>query len=838
MNYILEFARYFSHSEESRNLGVELYIQIELDATSSVLQINSVLSTNTDLAQLVNLLPGKASSNKELSSKKKPATDRDLIKIMEKLIVLDVYSSIKQVYKNRMLTGGKDILLSSLKQQMQTNNLKLSDTLDNFISWLDRPVVKPHIMTKMYNKGLEQLAQDIYEHISLMEAKQGTSLVIEEENYQDISIDVQSILDISYNPIDFLIQNKEKKFFITDDLDLRSKIRSVKTLLPMPIFDEKDPQQNKEEFIEDSFPLEEVDHVNDQTSELALLFLNNGVNIESNFFWVHYFFQRFFFEFRKQKDNSLKAFKDKLMSLQNSFEEVKYYDNFLSVDSKKIVSKVETIPTKITFNTYSPEKALRRRQILIEIKEILIKNYQSLQKREFTLLLSRLITDILHEICDERLRDVFINSEFVSLLAYFVSNRKCCFTVNCFEHASYRTYYTLLESTTFYFADALPKKKDDKIKKKRVKVGFFGSTPDSSKSSIAASANFVQACDAEILRHVVFAFLSRFFGKGLFVRHDAFVVDPSTVFEIQNLYKESLLKVFFKKDAVSKGAKTNKVFLRVFNNKENLIKETGLDTTESPLFIFQTLILSNIFNLLDLSENKYIEEFKVKNKKILKRKNRKVKILLLEFLYEPSSKSLYLFLQNLKGTILDFNLDEEQKEIVPEETEIDPEVLKQSFKDQLEQGLQKKIDKGNNLIQKWVKQLENTTEGVKRSIAVEQKKVQPNKGLEKKITKKKTEIELLEKDKSKISEKTFTPNPIELLKFKEKLELKETKKLEQECRKFNKEYEKVKQSIAIKKSYTTPTLRHILIRYSIIHARVKSNKFNWNDLLLFTRALS
>jgi len=158
------------------------------------------------------------------------------------------------------------------------------------------------------------------------------------------------------------------------------------------------------------------------------------------------------------------------------------------------------------------------------------------------------------------------------------------------------------------------------MKKRRVKVGFSGEAPDPSKSFTASPANFTQSCDAEILRHVVCLLFEAFPGKGLWVRHDAFVVDPSTSFDLQNFYKKSFLKVFFKNDAVSKGSKTNKVFLRVFNKKENLMEETGLDDTKSPLFVFQILIISNLFNLLDLSENGCIEEFQVKNKKILKKK--------------------------------------------------------------------------------------------------------------------------------------------------------------------------------------------------------------------------
>lgn len=141
------------------------------------------------------------------------------------------------------------------------------------------------------------------------------------------------------------------------------------------------------------------------------------------------------------------------------FEKEKVHSKFSSLNSKNILSEVKTSPTAISFNSHSPEKVLQRKEFFIEIKNILIKNYKTLQKREFKQFISKLMIDILDKICEKWFRDVFINSEIISLLASFVSTRKCCFVVNCFEHASYKTYYPLIESNNYYLADNLTKKK-------------------------------------------------------------------------------------------------------------------------------------------------------------------------------------------------------------------------------------------------------------------------------------------------------------------------------------------------------------------------------------------
>lgn len=177
-------------------------------------------------------------------------------------------------------------------------------------------------------------------------------------------------------------------------------------------------------------------------------------------------------------------------------------------------------------------------------------------------------------------------------------------------------------------------------------------------------------------------------------------------------------------------------------------------------------------------------------------------------------------MEKIQGTILNFNLDEYQEDIVPDEKEINLDSLKKMLQNQAEIDLQKKINKGNNLIDKWKTILKETTEEV---ISSEAKKWLT------KIEKKEVELHVLKKQKEEQLYKIFTKE--ELFEFKKKLDLKESNK-------FEKEYTEVINSIAVKKSHVKPTMRNILLRYLIIHEKIKSNTFNWDELLILTKALS
>lgn len=88
--------------------------------------------------------------------------------------------------------------------------------------------------------------------------------------------------------------------------------------------------------------------------------------------------------------------------------------------------------------------------------------------------------------------------------------------------------------------------------------------------------------------------------------------------------------------------------------------------------------------------------------------------------------------------------------------------------------------------------------------------------------KKKAEISVFERKKTEILEEAFTNQ--DLLKFKKKLDLKESKKFEKECSKYNEEYEKVKQSIGNKKSYVKRKANASQYSYSIFDYSPKKQK--------------
>lgn len=188
--------------------------------------------------------------------------------------------------------------------------------------------------------------------------------------------------------------------------------------------------------------------------------------------------------------------------------------------------------------------------------------------------------------------------------------------------------------------------------------------------------------DGQILRTVLSPFLKKFPNSGIWARHDAFVIPPNCFFEIQDFYKQGIYDTFFKKDVVGVHVSTstnsqtdlkseNETFYikTDFNRSRIHKKETSLNSNynsdnknnskESPLFIFQILLISNFFNLLDCSLffTGSIKGFKIKNKERLKEQNNKLKQLLLGFLYDPTFDKIYDIIVASKNfdTIFTFN---------------------------------------------------------------------------------------------------------------------------------------------------------------------------------------
>lgn len=127
------------------------------------------------------------------------------------------------------------------------------------------------------------------------------------------------------------------------------------------------------------------------------------------------------------------------------------------------------------------------------MKSLLTENVKSLQHREFKNIVSNLINNKLQTIYQENFRNVFIILEYVSMIAYFVSTRQFPFIVNCYSSDLFRTYYTDPSSKTYYFAENLSKDKKEAIRKKRVKINYYGSDSGPGKSFTASASNFLQS---------------------------------------------------------------------------------------------------------------------------------------------------------------------------------------------------------------------------------------------------------------------------------------------------------------------------------------------------------
>ena len=254
---------------------------------------------------------------------------------------------------------------------------------------------------------------------------------------------------------------------------------------------------------------------------------------------------------------------------------------------------IETIQqndlTPTCFHTRDEGTIALRKKIFDNLTDILIDSVLNLQYMEFRQILAENVTKITERCVLKNYQDHFLLSNFLSMLTYFCGSRNFPFIANCFEDVYYTSYYKQAFTTEFtYNSDLLSKNKLEKKRKKVVKFGIQGTEPDPDKSFIAAPANFVQAFDSEILRKVVTALLNKFHKENcsLWVRHDCFVITPNLVTTLEQSYKKAFVDTFFK------------------NSQDFLFSEFGVEikfelARNSPIYIFQILIISNFFNMLD-----------------------------------------------------------------------------------------------------------------------------------------------------------------------------------------------------------------------------------------------
>ena len=165
LNLILQFQKYKKSSCEKKK-GVNLYINIEFDATSSVFQINSALIKNKYAAKATNLIPyEKSLENFKLT----PSQDiyTDLLhnfneKVNEKKS--EIFSLICNPDNNE-----------SMDQEIK-NFLRYSDLFQDFVLKLGRFVIKNIVMTRSYGKGKSGLIVFLMKQINQLQKEKTLEL--------------------------------------------------------------------------------------------------------------------------------------------------------------------------------------------------------------------------------------------------------------------------------------------------------------------------------------------------------------------------------------------------------------------------------------------------------------------------------------------------------------------------------------------------------------------------------------------------------------------------------------------------------------------------------------
>lgn len=147
---------------------------------------------------------------------------------------------------------------------------------------------------------------------------------------------------------------------------------------------------------------------------------------------------------------------------------------------------------------------------------------------------------------------------------------------------------------------------------------------------------------------VVPAFLNKCHNKNrqLWVRHDCFVITPNLVTTLEQSYKKSFVDTFFK------------------NSQDFLFSEFGGEiqfelARNSPIYIFQILIISNFCNILDYSLHLQGRASANLSEEKKEKRNHHVKIkkLLLDFLKKPSLENITDILFSIESTIFASNND-------------------------------------------------------------------------------------------------------------------------------------------------------------------------------------
>jgi len=535
-----------------------------------------------------------------------------------------------------------------------------------------------------------------------------------------------------------------------------------------------------------------------------------------------------FHEIYELKNNNFVSFKDLriiLKKIKKNLEKQQITDEYIILDLNNSLTKQNkaTLLNIPSFHSCDDKIVAKRKKIFMGIQDTLIQKIFFMQYTEFRKILAKSMTKHVTEIIKKQHQNLFYVSQFISMLSYFCALRDFPFIANCFQLIYYQSYYTELFTSDFtYKADRLSKEKIEKKRKKILKYGIQGEKSDPDKTFVASPANFIQAFDAEILRKVIAKFLKRFPDSDLWIRHDCFVVSPENVPSLVNFYKEAFVDTFFTNNQTFQITETAEKF---YLSKDN------------PLYIFQILIISNLFNLLDYSLHEKSGSLTKEDFLILEKKHDFVKKLLLNFLKEPTLENITKITFSIDGTIFGFN-DPKAENKKKKLEEIITEKQKKLY-----QKLVSKEQTMNDIISNLKIQLQIEKDANKKEVLnltrnLEQVKISEN---SKDIKKAKKDLKKKENFKSKIEvklksqltklEKIHTDKNNVYLEQPENL-------IKMQINDLSKRYNKIKDLKDLNLYKKDNQLELILILYVILERNINESSFKSKEILQESNPLS
>ena len=476
-------------------------------------------------------------------------------------------------------------------------------------------------------------------------------------------------------------------------------------------------------------------------------------------------------------------------------------------------------------NLNSPQIISTRKKILHTIQTILIEKLQTRQYIYFRDIIAENLTCIVEKIIKKKHKDFLFASQFINMLAYLNSTKGFPLLVNCFPDICYQSYYNVLEHADYtYAADDVSQ---EKKRKRKLKYSIRGYEADKDKSFIAAPANLIQAFDATILRKVAAQFLKEFPNKGLWLRHDCFGVPPECVSTLQKFYKQAFIDTFF----------TNS---QDFTYKDQKI----LLAKKSPIYIFQMLVISNIFNLLDYSieskgyilESSNIFESINQNKEGLRKNNDLIKKGIMSFVKEPDLDKLCEITTYTDETIFTVQDENAKKRVVNFKKDLADQKTKLLNKQKnLKEKSIKNLQEKNRKIKTVIKKLINQINEIKTSeSSLNKKELNKISELNKKIIK---QEQNLDQNKTKIDQQ-LNRNFEEENKDKdiEQVVIKKAQKKQRNS--LERRYNKLKKLADLHQYKDKNQLEVLLILYLIIFETIEASDLNYEEILYQSNPLS